>query len=615
MTTASNMTQGGKRMARKKKAGPSKGRKTKAKKEDVVEILEDEPPQQQVPPQKAPRGRKRTSDEMADPIAADAEEPAPKKRTARARASNAVENANSAVLLPDTEMVDAAPTKQATTLKKARASHAKKARKTSQSSLRSQVSPAASRVDLPDDDEIERQLEADLERYQSDIEEPAVGEAAADSGSEKPRAPARAKGRGKTANARKTSGQMKPRSEAYAMFDPTPVEPNRAEIEAEFKALEAEMDLEEPESETLVVPKKGRKAGTRKASKQTKKAKEPEPQSDPADPATEHIANPPESQSHVLEEARPAETEPEPELADPDASTGTVVNKATNRPSMEKRGRGRPSKKSTASQVSIQESEERRRSPLEPEVQLESSRNRESLSSLKGKSGKIARKPVPAAAKPSTPAEVNHYGPAVQPPVKTEKALPLPPSSATRLSQPPATPPRARTTPSASAKQAAISPSQSPQSSDAENRPPSSAAASGVAIGKRVALAPKTATPMHSSSPERRNNNNNNNNNNNHNIVAGLQSTTPWQPADLDLLFSPTSSHDADNKENDGVSRLLRRGAALTSPEKRMSVEEWIYHNAGLAEQKLKNECEAMVSAFEREGARAIRVLEGLVVD
>jgi hypothetical protein len=46
-----------------------------------------------------------------------------------------------------------------------------------------------------------------------------------------------------------------------------------------------------------------------------------------------------------------------------------------------------------------------------------------------------------------------------------------------------------------------------------------------------------------------------------------------------------------------------------------MTVEEWVYHNAGQAEQKLKGECEAMVSAFEREGGRAMRVLEGLVVD
>lgn len=60
---------------------------------------------------------------------------------------------------------------------------------------------------------------------------------------------------------------------------------------------------------------------------------------------------------------------------------------------------------------------------------------------------------------------------------------------------------------------------------------------------------------------------------------------------------------------------MLSKGKDLTSPEKGMTVEEWIYHNAELAEQMLKMECENMVSAFEREGTRAMRVLEGLIVE
>ena len=113
---------------------------------------------------------------------------------------------------------------------------------------------------------------------------------------------------------------------------------------------------------------------------------------------------------------------------------------------------------------------------------------------------------------------------------------------------------------------------------------------------KRVVLAPVAATPMRGSPSKR-------------NVVAGLQSTTPWTAVDMDMIFSPGGE-----KEN-SVAKLLRRGSDLTSPEKRMTVEEWIYHNAGLAEQKLKHECEAMVSKFESEGSRAMRVLEGLVVD
>ncbi|GAB1319572.1 BIR-domain-containing protein [Madurella fahalii] len=486
MTTASTMTQGGKKTARGRKAAATKGRKTKVKKDEAVEILEDEPQVQEPPPQKPARGRKRASDAMEDAALTNAEAPEPKRRATRVKASDAVETASTTSSLPDTEMGDAVPAKAAGK-KKARVSTAKSTRKVSQSSVRSQASTAPLRANLPDDDEIDRQLEADLERYQTDPEDPVV-----DSGSERPKAPARAKGRPKKATtARKASTQPKAQSEHYAMFDPTPLEPTEADIEAEFKALQAEMELEQPAAtETLIVPKKGRKAGTRKASKQTKKAKEPIPQSDPVD-------------QEVQDDAQPVEAVQEPA----------------------------------------------------PEKTLQ---------------------------------------------------LPAPPPSADRLPQPPATP-RSHTTPSASARQAAISPSQSPQSSDAENRPPSSKAAASDG-SKRVALAPinVTATPLRSSSPARRNNN--------YNMIAGLQSTTPWRPADLDLLFSPSSSDANGDKEN-GVARLLRKGSELTSPERRMTVEEWIYHNAGLAEQKLKHECEAMVSAFEREGTRAIRVLEGLVVE
>lgn len=149
-------------------------------------------------------------------------------------------------------------------------------------------------------------------------------------------------------------------------------------------------------------------------------------------------------------------------------------------------------------------------------------------------------------------------------------------------------------------------------------------------MAKRVVLAPAAAaTPVRAMhSPSRRN------------VIAGLQSSTPWRPVDPDsllLLLSPRNRDDGEgareeegdgydgddgndggeeDKENALARSLLRsRGAELTSPEKRMTVEEWIYHNAALAEQMLRRECEAMVSAFEREGSRAMRVLEGLVVE
>jgi hypothetical protein len=149
-------------------------------------------------------------------------------------------------------------------------------------------------------------------------------------------------------------------------------------------------------------------------------------------------------------------------------------------------------------------------------------------------------------------------------------------------------------------------PSQSPQSSDAENHPPSS---------KPSAATKKTATPYSATkriplaattpsiSPSKRN------------VIAGLQSLHPWTAVDLETIFMKSLSgengivHVADMFG--GAVDKIRNGD-LTSPEKKMTVEEWINHNAQIAEEKLKNECERMVGIFESEGTRAMRALEGV---
>ncbi|KAK3987194.1 hypothetical protein QBC44DRAFT_128143 [Cladorrhinum sp. PSN332] len=618
VTTASAMTQGAKKTTKGRKATAAKGRKTKAKKNEPIEVLEDEPEVEEAAPAPVPkpsRGRKRGSDTMEDSEATtNSEAPAPKKRATRAK---------SVAPSQDTEMVDA-PAKEPATKKKGRGSTAKTSHKASQTSVKSQASAAPEAPAVPDDDEIDRQLQADLDRY--DSEDDAI---AADPETEKQRAQAPAKGRPKKSVApRKASLQsQKELSANYAMFDPTPTEPDEAEIEAEYQALHAEVEPEQPE--TLVVPKKGRKAGTRKASKQTKKAKQPEPPAEPTDDDLDELSAPSgDVQYPILKMEEYAEPTPEiPE--DPNASTGTLVTKTESEPApLPKRGRGRPSKKSLELRASLenmhQEQQQQRQSMGKKEAAVEPSqpegtRTRESLNrgslprgSLPRDSLSSAKAAPVTATKKITPPRSTTPTAVVAPkptpahvratPARTDKSLPPPPpSSASQMSQPPTTP--RRNQPSRSAKQAAISPSQSPQSSDAENQRPtnrsSSVAAPSSVMSKRPALAAVAMTPQRSS-PSRRN------------AVAGLQSTTPWGPADLDLMFTPAPN--GENKEN-GVSRLLYKAGDLASPERSMTVEEWIYHNAGLAEQKLKFECEEMVGTFEREGSRAIRVLEGLVVD
>lgn len=567
LTTTSTMTQGGKKTKGRKPAA-AKGRKTRAKKDEAVEIHEDVQADEEEKPQpqaKAGRGRKRTSDEVEQSILTNAEAPAPKRRNTKARGSNAVDTSVLTVD-HDVDMADApAPAKKTAGRKKAAATKGRP-RKASAASIASTASTASLRGKLPDDDELDRQLEADLDRPLTDDED-----ILADSDSERRNAQLATKMKGKKVTISKSMKQGQTESTDFAMFDPSPAEPDDAAVDEELKMLQAEMAVED-EVETLTVPKKGRKAaGTRKVSKQTKKAKVTAPPSEPDE--LEEPAPPPK----LARKSNDVQTEDAST-----ASTDTVVKKK----------RGRPSKKSTSSQDEVEQSAQNLPStapqlepaPVPVTVEVESATIRESFSAMRGTPGKIERKPVTSHASN-----------------KAEKALPAPPSSQSHLlPHPPATPRANHISPAHSAKQATVSPSPSPQASDAENQPPSSKPTAS-ANSKRIALAPMpvAATPVRNGSPSKR-----------QNVIGGLQTTTPWTTVDLDLVF--------DNKENAhgaAAERFFSQGGDLSSPEKRMSVEEWIYYNAGQAEQKLKHECEAMVTAFEKEGTRAMQALEGLVVE
>lgn len=167
--------------------------------------------------------------------------------------------------------------------------------------------------------------------------------------------------------------------------------------------------------------------------------------------------------------------------------------------------------------------------------------------------------------------------------------------------------------------------SPSPQSSDAENKPPSSRPATvrsslSRRSGERIPLADATPT----ASPSKRAANR---------LGGGLQSSLPWEAVDLEaiLLASPGTNRmqrqlfDSDahrdaailhqddfqpNMPHKDMARKIKAG--LTSPEKKMSVEEWIRHNAQRSEEKLRTECERLVCMFETHGEKAMRSLEGI---
>ncbi|KAI0830997.1 hypothetical protein F5Y06DRAFT_281677 [Hypoxylon sp. FL0890] len=560
MTTTSVMTQGGTKRSRAKKGTAGKGKKTRAKKEEPVEVLEDEPEaHEEVPPPPPPkptRGRKRASDPLEDSALTTAEAPAPKKRATRTRKTN---TADVSVVEPepDQEMpdADAAPKSKARG-KKGKSTATRSKRKISAASTVSTTSQQEDAAHMLDDEELDRQLQADLDRPLSDDEN-----IAADSDSGRKKAPAKPKG--KKAATKKSIALDQEEPNDHAMFDPEPPRIDEAVVDAELKALEAEMEVDQPE---IQVPKKGRKGGPRKASKQTtKKAKE----------------------------AGPVEREPQPQPPQPDVEEATVdelaeghdvsivsnatIVRASLSSNAAPKKRGRPSKKAAG-----------RNSDTQPD-ELAASKDSVETSSQAGHadpSDSAEKMPV---ANSKVPSQAT-----VAPSPPTDKPLPPPPAE---LDEPraPATP-KAVISPAPAAKQAAVSPSQSPQSSNAENEPPSSKP-SNTANSNRVALAPVAVTPVRTSPSKR-------------NVLAGLKTTAPWTAVDVEIIFE-----DLDKENNLASAKFLKSGADLTSPEKRMTVEEWIYHNAEEAQQKLKHECEAMVSAFEREGTRAMQALEGLIVD
>ncbi|KAI9768656.1 MAG: hypothetical protein M1839_003991 [Geoglossum umbratile] len=142
--------------------------------------------------------------------------------------------------------------------------------------------------------------------------------------------------------------------------------------------------------------------------------------------------------------------------------------------------------------------------------------------------------------------------------------------------------------------------------SDAENQPPSS----------RPSSTPfQSLIPLSANTPPTKPNNTTTTTTATA-TATGLQTSLPWTAVDLETIFlrSPTSSPrqggDAD-KENQHLEGAMK---SLTSPEKKLTVGEWIGHVAKREEERLRDECERVVGVFEREGNRAMRVLEGIEV-
>lgn len=148
----------------------------------------------------------------------------------------------------------------------------------------------------------------------------------------------------------------------------------------------------------------------------------------------------------------------------------------------------------------------------------------------------------------------------------------------------------------------ARTPSPTPQASDAENQPPSTRPRSArppifspsKSLATRVPLSASTPTQH---SPSRR-------------VAApeDLMTTNSWEPTDIERILSCLN----DKGKRDPATEASELLEILASPEKKMTIEEWIRFHARNGEEQLRRECERLVGLFESEGGRAMRALESI---
>ncbi|KUJ16985.1 BIR-domain-containing protein [Mollisia scopiformis] len=620
LTTATNATATtrGKKMGKAKKAAPAK--RTRAKKGEPVEVvaaMEPEDDNLEVKVEVAPkptRGRKRKSDEDTESVPPlEDMAPPPKRRATRTRASTAMDDS----VIRQAELPKPAG-------RKGRAS-----RKTSAASV------ASMRAPVPDDDEIDRALEAGLARsLTDDEEEPAemsttshiqntnhalfdtepvrIDEAVIDAELEAMETESKPLPKAKGAKA-KQPRKVSAKQRAAAKKAEAEAEAERLAAEEASQQIAAELEhsISMQQSSPVVVPKKQR-ASTRQPTKQL-----------PGRATRASVMDNADNDTVMDDETAQDENDSGNETDASMASQSTVVRGgSTRRGSTMKKGTGgkkdssrnieeivhkgseseaphfeeaprsaRGMKINHAEEITVTEevyyAQPDAAQPEQKEEEPAPEPTKAKATKARGRPRKISaqREPLPLMLTKSV-----NTKPAEEPtPVEATTSMPgAMPSSSPRSPTPP---PKEMT------------PSQSPQSSDAENHPPSSKPSAATkktvtphSSARRIPLADATPGML---SPSKRN------------IIAGLQSNVPWTAVDLDAVFMKSPSGENTGNIFGGAIEKAKNGV-LTSPEKKMTVEEWIKYNAEVAEEKLKGECERMVGLFETEGTRAMQALEGV---
>jgi hypothetical protein len=600
-----------------KKSSKGKGKGAKSKKEEPAEVeshMETESAEvTESEPAKAKhtgRGKKRASEDITKedpkPIASEEPEQAPveppaKRRATRTRSSSISRNYNydrsdSAML--DADTVDEGASEEETKRgRKPTKKGASRARKVSDVSV---TSKPVSKARIPRDSEIEAEIEAGLdadipESIEAQHEPEPEREPEPEPEPEQPRVSKKAKATKKSKAVAKSP-------------EPTPQEQTEDAVDEDHMESEAERvpeEVPEPPAAKNKTAKGSKKKGSKKAKAEETKAESQEPQ-EPLEPL-EPVKSDDKMDSERHESFISVEIinkEPEPSLK-PEESVPEPDD--SEKPAAKPKRKG--SKKKDASVPKEKKSKKLEKEPTPPP-----------------ESPIVEHDVEPSVDEPEDGFETVDDLPdqleVVQPPQESSPqqqrshrtTTNFPPKTAKRYSDIPQEEHLAETIAHSSPydtqqSNRAVSPlpsahrstpSMSPQSSDAENRPPSSRPSASRANDQSTPQEPKFRAALTAStpSPSKRNAN------------AGFgPSGQPWTPIDIDdALFGDNS-----DKENADLASLFKSvKGGLTSPEKKMTVQEWIAWNAKNGEERLKRECERLVGQFEKEGGRAMQRIEAI---
>ncbi|CAG8893544.1 unnamed protein product [Penicillium egyptiacum] len=601
-----------------KKAPKSKSKVTKTKKEESAEVesqvnadIEGVAQPEPTKPKRAGRGKKRASEDIKDepkPVAMEEREasqppaePPAKRRATKTRSSSVARDYNYED--GDSAMVDAGPVDGALSEeetnrgRKPTRKGASKARKVSDVPV---ASKATSKARAPRDPEIEAEIEAGLEADIPKLAEPEL---------EIKAEPAEPRASKKTKTSKKSKAVAKiPEPTTHNEVEDVSDHENHSGPQVE--PVNDEPEAPGPPAQKTKAAKGSKKKGTKKTkTEETVKARSPEPLESLGLRAPDVRDDPERHDSFISVEivSKEPENAPEPEEPMAKAESRKISKKADATSTKEKSKKSE--KKTEQALVHEPPVEEHRPEPSAGERDDEF----ETTDDLPDQLEMVNPPREPLA----PPQEISPE------PQSHRKTPSLPPKTAKRYSDIPReehfaeTLVQSQTSPhevhesrqDSKRSDPAVSPlppahqntpSLSPQSSDAENRPPSSRPSASRPPVHSTPKHPEFRAPLAVStpSPSKRNAN------------GGFgPSGHPWTPVDIDeVLFG-----EASDKENADLSGLFKGvKAGLTSPEKKMTVQEWITWNARNGEERLKRECERLVGQFEKEGGRAMQRLEAI---